>query len=471
MKNIIQDNITFLGAAGTVTGSKTLIEINGKRILIDCGLFQGLKELRQLNWIDLPIPMKSIETVLLTHSHLDHCGYLPVLVKNGYIGEIHCTHATKELTNIILMDSAKIQEEDAERANSHNYTKHKVAKPLYTIKDVIRTMKLFVTHDYNEWVIINNDAKFCFKNAGHILGAAMIELQTETQKILFSGDLGREKPLLLYPRKVIKDADVLILESTYGDRIHAEENIKIELKKVILETYENKGILMIPTFAVERAQELMYLLYQLIESEEIPKIPIYLDSPMGINSTNVYDRYPDLHNLSRYVINKMYETAHFISDYEQSRAVVADNKPKIVLAGSGMIEGGRIIHYLNNHMNNPKNTLLFVGFQGAGTRGRAILEGAKEIKFFGEYHRVNCQIKSIMGLSGHADQGELIEWLNGFKSMPKKIFLNHGEPHQRDALRTKINYLFPEVEVILPQPYIPYFTEGDESESEPLENL
>jgi metallo-beta-lactamase family protein len=456
MKTSIQDNLTFLGAAGTVTGSKTLFENNGKRILIDCGLFQGLKELRKLNWVNLPIPVDSIETVLLTHAHLDHCGYLPVLTRNGYNGPIHCTKATKELTNIILLDSAKIQEEDAERANRHSYTRHKEAKPLYTIEDVHRTMDLFITHDYNEWVIHNNDVKFCFKNSGHILGASMIEIQTDEHKILFSGDLGRRDPMLLYPRKVMKDADVLILESTYGDRLHSEENIKHELREVILETYKNRGILMIPTFAVERTQELMFLLNDLMVTESIPKIPIYLDSPMGINSTNVYDKYPDLHNHSRYVIKQMYEIAHYVSDYQQSRSVVQDSKPKIVLAGSGMLEGGRILHYLNNHMNSPKNTLLFVGYQGVGTRGRAILEGAKEIKFFGQYHKVNCQIRSITGLSGHADQEEIIEWLNGFRKKPKQIFLNHGEPHQRDALRTKLNFLFPEIDVILPEPYIPY---------------
>jgi len=459
MKTGIQDSLTFLGAAGTVTGSKTLFEKNGKRILIDCGLFQGLKELRKLNWVNLPVPVDSIETVLLTHAHLDHCGYLPVLTRNGYKGPIHCTKATKELTNIILLDSAKIQEEDAERANRHQYTKHNKAKPLYTVEDVHKTMELFITHDYNEWVIINSDMKFCFKNSGHILGASMIEIKTDQQTILFSGDLGRAEPLLLYPRKVIKEADVLVLESTYGDRIHSEQNIKAELEKVILETYENRGILMIPTFAVERTQELMFLLNELIVSESIPNIPIYLDSPMGINSTNVYDKYPDLHNHSRYVINQMYEIAHYISDYQQSRSVVMDSKPKIVLAGSGMLEGGRILHYLNNHMNNRNNTLLFVGYQGAGTRGRAILEGAREIKFFGQYHKVNCQIRSIGGLSGHADQEEIIDWLRGFRNKPKTIFLNHGEPHQRDALRTKINFLFPEIDVVLPEPYIPYPTQ------------
>lgn len=456
MKSTIQDSLSFLGAAGTVTGSKTLFEKNGKRILIDCGLFQGLKELRKLNWINLPISVDSIDCVLLTHAHLDHCGYLPVLARNGYSGPIHCTKATKELTNIILLDSAKIQEEDAERANRHRYSKHDEAKPLYTVKDVQKTMELFITHEYNEWVIFNNDVKFCFKNSGHILGAAMIELKTDDQTILFSGDLGRKDPLLLYPRKVIKEADVLILESTYGDRIHSQQNVQKELEKIILETYENRGILMIPTFAVERTQELMFLLNELIVSESIPKIPIYLDSPMGINSTNVYDKYPELHNHSRYITNQMYDLVHYISDYEQSRSIVMDSKPKIVLAGSGMMEGGRILHYLNNHMNNPKNTLLFVGYQGAGTRGRAILEGAKEIKFFGQYHKINCQIRSITALSGHADQDEIIEWLDGFRKKPRLIFLNHGEPHQRDALRTKLNFLFPEIQVVLPEPYLPY---------------
>lgn len=432
--------MTFLGGAGTVTGSKILVESDSKRILIDCGLFQGLKELRLLNWQPFPIDPSSIDELILTHAHLDHCGYIPLLVKNGFKGPIHCTPATKELTEIILLDSAKIQEEDADRANTHNYSKHKKAEPLYKVDDVPKALNLFVEHELHEWVIIDNSMKFQFINSGHILGSAFVDLRVYDKKIFFSGDIGRLKPMLMYPPSKIKEADYIVLESTYGDRLHPQENVKDLLLKVIVETFDKKGILMIPSFAVERTQELIYVLHQLAEEDKLPKMPIYLDSPMGINSTNVYNSYWESQNLSKYELSRMYENVKFINDFEHSRATVADTSPKIVLAGSGMMEGGRILHYLNNHIENEKNTLLFVGFQGEGTRGRAILEGSKEIKFFGEYREVKCQIRSISSLSAHADQSELIGWLKNFDTKPKAVFLNHGEPHQSNALRVKIEH-------------------------------
>lgn len=433
-------SLNFIGAAGTVTGSKTLLETKTCRVLIDCGLFQGLKNLRELNRMPFPVKPDSIDALILTHAHLDHCGQIPLLVKNGFKGPIHCTAATAELTEIILRDSAKIQEEDAARANKYNYTKHAEALPLYTQKDVEKSLELFVKHDFNEWVIIDPSIKFEFLNNGHILGSAFVNLDVEDEKIIFSGDIGRLQPMLLYPPKKIKEADYIVMESTYGDRIHTQENIKEELFSVINDTFQKKGILMIPSFAVERTQEILYLIYQLRNEDKLPNIPVYLDSPMGINSTRVYEKYQELQNISRYEINQMYDDVKFISDAQVSKAVCLDLKPKIVLAGSGMIEGGRIIHYLNNHMNNPKNTLLFVGYQGEGTRGRDILSGKSEIKFYGEYHAVKCEIRSISSLSAHGDQNDIITWLKNFKNPPKKIFLNHGEDHQRDALKTKINH-------------------------------
>ena len=430
--------LKFLGGAGTVTGSKTLVSCGSNQILIDAGLFQGLKNLRQINRKKSIVNPKELETIVLTHAHLDHSGYLPVLVKNGFKGKIHCTLPTKELTSIILKDSAKIQAEDAERANKHGYTQHKFAEPLYTLDDVERTMQLFETHNYSEWIIANNDMKFQFLNNGHILGSAMIELKVNDIKFIFSGDIGRTEPLLLYPPKKIEEADYIILESTYGDRIHETEDIKEELLRIIEETIERDGILMIPSFAVERTQEIIYLLHLLKKEKRLPNIPVYLDSPMGINSTYVYFDYPNWQDLSKVDLEYMYDFVDFVMDYETSRAIVADKKPKIVLAGSGMLEGGRILHYLNNHIENEKNTLLFVGFQAAGTRGRSILRGEKEIKFFGEYKTVKCKIESISSMSAHADQSEMIEWLSHFKKAPKTIFLNHGEPHQTDAFRVKI---------------------------------
>lgn len=430
--------ITFLGGAGTVTGSKILLEVNKKRILIDCGLFQGLKELRLLNWSPFPIEPASIDELILTHAHLDHCGYIPLLVKKGFKGTIHCTSPTLDLTEIILLDSAKIQEEDAERANKHDYAGRKNAEPLYKITDVVEAMKKFQTHDLHEWVIINQDIKFQFANSGHILGSAFVDLRVFDKKIVFSGDIGRTIPMLLYPPKKIQEADYIVLESTYGDRIHSTDDVKEQLLKVIEETFDRKGILMIPSFAVERTQELIYLLHQLKDEDRLPKIPIYLDSPMGINSTRVYIENAEWQNISHYDISRMYEGISFINDFEHSRMTVNDKHPKIVIAGSGMMEGGRILHYLNNHIEEEKNTLLFVGFQGEGTRGRAIMEGSTEIKFFGEYKKVRCHISSISSLSAHGDQMEMINWLRNFNNKPTKLFLNHGEHHQTDAFRVKI---------------------------------
>jgi metallo-beta-lactamase family protein len=435
-----QPIIKFLGAAQTVTGSKTVVSFNNFNVLIDCGLFQGLKELRQLNRAEFPISPAKIDVVLLTHGHLDHCGYLPLLVKNGFKGEIHCTHPTQDLAEIILKDSAKIQEEDATRAQSHGYSKHEKAEPLYTIKDVMTCLNLFVGHDLSEWVILNNDFKFQFLNSGHIIGGAFVDLLVDSKKLLFTGDIGRLDPMLLYPPKTVKEADYVIMESTYGDRAHQETDVKTALLEVIKETVGNKGILMIPSFAVERTQEIIYLLHQLREENLLPNIPLYLDSPMGIDATRVYYEYKDWQRLSRLEIEQMYKDVFFVSDTAQSKLLVQDKKPKIIIAGSGMLEGGRILHYLNTHLENPLATLLFVGYQGQGTRGRAIMEGSTEIKFFGEYKKVLCQIRNISSLSAHADRNEMITWLKKFSKSPKRIFLNHGEPHQSDALRVKIEH-------------------------------
>lgn len=442
--------LTFLGGAGTVTGSKTLVEINGKRILIDCGLFQGLKELRLLNWDDFPVDPKTIDAIVLTHAHLDHCGYIPLLVKKGFKGPIHCTYPTLELTEIILKDSAKIQEEDAERANKHQYTRHEHAEPLYTLKDVMNSLPLFVGHNLHEWVIIHEYFKFEFLNSGHILGGAFVNALANGKKVLFSGDIGRLDPMLLYPPKHVREADYVILESTYGDRLHLQENVKSKLREVIEQTIHRGGILMIPSFAVERTQEILYLIYQLREEELLPKCKIFLDSPMGIDTSNTYKRYPDWQKISNYELDRMFEDIYLIQDAEQSRLQVADQKPKVVLAGSGMIEGGRILHYLNAHIDNPDNTLLFVGYQGEGTRGRAILSGSTEIKFFGEYRKVKCEIRHIDSLSAHADYSEMIQWLKGFKNKPQQIILNHGEPHQTDALRVRIQHEL-KLEVFVPK--------------------
>jgi metallo-beta-lactamase family protein len=431
--------LTFLGGAGTVTGSKILLETKNKKLLIDCGLFQGLKELRLKNRDLLPFDPNDLDCVFLTHAHLDHSGYLPILIKNGYSGKIMATTATKALSEIILLDSGKIQEEDASRSNKYSYAKHKPAKPLYTINDAKAVIPHFQTCDLNKWYLLSESVKFKFLNSGHILGSAFILLDINGSTFLFSGDIGRKNPILLNPHHYIKKVDYLIIESTYGNRFHENMSITDLLLKYINYTYAKGGILIIPTFSVERAQEIIYLLSLLKDKNLLPKEPIYLDSPMGVRATKVYFKFKNQHKLTDQAVNNMLNTVKLVSDIDTSKAIVSNNDPKIVMAGSGMITGGRVLHYLDKYISDKKNTILVVGYQAEGTRGRALIEGEKEIKFFGKYHEIKAEIFKINAFSGHADQTELLEWMEHFKKPPKLTIINHGEPHQSQALRTKIN--------------------------------
>jgi len=430
--------LTFLGGAGTVTGSKILLETKYKKILIDCGLFQGVKELRLKNREAIPFDLSKLDVVLLTHAHLDHSGYIPVLVKSGYKGKIYCTEATKDLTEIILLDSGKIQEEDARRANKYGYTKHTPAKPLYNVDDAKVAINQFETFEQNKWHLIDDGIKFKFLNSGHILGSVFVVLSVDEKIIVFSGDIGRKDPILMYQYEYIEKADYLVIESTYGNRIHKMTDISEMLLHYIKKTYEKGGILIIPTFSVERAQEIIYLLSILKRTNQLPQIPIYLDSPMGVNATEVYFNHKNNHKLKGDDIINMLSTVQLISNISASKAIVNSINPKIVLAGSGMINGGRVLHYLDKCIADKKNSVLIVGYQAEGTRGRALISGDSEIKFFGKYHKINAEIFKINAFSGHADQNELLDWLSHFNPSPKLTFINHGEPHQSQALKTKI---------------------------------
>jgi metallo-beta-lactamase family protein len=430
--------LTFLGGAGTVTGSKILVKTDKHQVLIDCGLFQGLKQLRLLNWQKLTVNMEDLDAIILTHGHLDHCGYLPVLAKNGYSGPIYATTPTRDVTEIILRDSAKIQEEDAAEANRKGYSKHHPAQPLYTSGDVDLTMPLFETHDDKEWVIINEDFKFCFQKSGHILGSAFVELKCRGRKIVFSGDIGRRKPLLMEPPVLLRDADYLVLESTYGDRLHAPGSVYEELQAYVKHTIKKGGVLVIPSFAVERAQELLLILNTLREDHSIPAIPIYLDTPMGIDVTQLYLHHRGWHSLSDAECRTMMHNVHVIRDFEQTLRVLDKPGPKIVIAGSGMVTGGRVLYYLQRLIDDPKNTVLLVGYQAPGTRGSLLLSGAIEIKMQGSYYPVGAEIQQISSLSAHGDQADLLWWLSHFNEAPLEVFLNHGEAQALEALRMKI---------------------------------
>ena len=434
--------IYFLGAAATVTGSKYLVEALGKKIMVDCGLFQGLKKLRQLNWDYLPVEASTIDAVLLTHAHLDHTGYLPRLVKAGFKGKIYGTAPTLDIAEIILRDSAKIQEEEAAQANQKGYSRHRPAQPLYDLKDVDRTLIRFEEVLPDQWLSLSEDITVRFQYVGHILGGTFIEMDAGGKRLVFSGDVGRANDCLLFDPKKPERADLLFVESTYGNRIHPEGNIEQALLQVITQTYQEGGTLIIPSFAVERTQTLMYLLWQLREKGLMPNMPVYMDSPMGANVLEVFHRAGQWHKLSEADCVAMCKYIHTVQEFRETWEIIDNKIPKIVIAGSGMITGGRVLSYLTQYLERPETTILLVGFQAEGTRGRQLQEGAHEIKIYGKYYPVKAKIAALQGLSAHADQSELLNWLRGIKNKPEEVFIVHGEAQAADVLRVKIKDVF-----------------------------
>lgn len=430
--------VKFIGGAGTVTGSKTLVESNGIRILIDCGQFQGIKPLRELNWEPLPVLPSTIDFVLLTHGHLDHCGWLPRLVNQGFKGKIYCSGPTKEITKLILLDSAKIQEEDARLANERKFSKHELAEPLYTVEQAKQVFPLFRVVKTNESVPLDAEISAVFVNAGHILGACSIELHLENKILVFSGDIGRDNDVLMYPPTKPKKADYLFLESTYGNRLHPETDTKLELETYINNAVDKGGTVIVPSFAVERAQTIMYLLWQLKQEGKIPNIPYVIDTPMGINALDIFSNNKQWHKLSLEECHAMSEMFTLVSDYQESLDVMFDKQPKVVIAASGMVTGGRVLSYLEHYIGLPETTVIIVGYQAEGTRGRKLLEGATDIKIHGKYYPVLANILEIKGLSAHGDQKDLLNWLSALENKPKKVFLVHGENEPADELRIKI---------------------------------
>lgn len=442
--------ISFLGGAGTVTGSKFVLRQENEKILVDCGLFQGLKQLRLLNWEKLELEARELSAVVITHAHLDHCGYLPLLVKQGFKGPIYCTIPTQDLAKIVLLDSAEIQMEDAAYANKKGFSKHHPAKPLYDTDDVSRTLTLFKPVHFNEKIRINSFS-IEFKSTGHILGAASAYISTPDKTILFSGDLGRFEDPLMFPPEPPGKCDFLVMESTYGHRLHDRTSSMEQLEKLINLAWQKRSVLLIPAFALGRSQNLIYEIIQLKRQQAIPlDIPVYFNSPMGMEVCELYEKYPDYQKLEPGEFEEFASQVRFVKSADESRALNERKGPMVIIAASGMMTGGRVLHHLKAFAGDPRNMILLAGFQAQGTRGWTLASGQNKVKLHGHYVDVNAQIINSDSFSAHADQEELLRWLGAIPEKPKRVFLVHGEPEASDELRKKIEEKF-QMNVTIPQ--------------------
>jgi metallo-beta-lactamase family protein len=407
-------------------------------VLIDCGLFQGFKALRERNWQDLPISANELSAVLLTHAHIDHSGYIPKLVKSGFKGPIYSSQATFELCKILLPDSGFLQEEDARLANMYAYSKHVPALPLYTKEDAVKALQQFKMVQWGKSYSINEDLSVTWSHAGHILGAATVLCHCDNASILFSGDLGRQRDPIMNPPATIQFADYLVLESTYGNHLHAKEDPMLEIAKIINKTMGRGGSLLIPAFAVGRAQSLLYYIYQLKAQNKIPNVPVFLDSPMAINASNLMAKFVKEHKLGEALAAAVCNVATYANTPEESDMIHSNPMPKIIISASGMATGGRVLKHLKIMAPDPKNCIFLTGFQAADTRGEKLLKGAKELKIHGQMVPVSAEVASISSLSAHADYEEILYWLRGFVKAPRKTFITHGEPESSEALKQRI---------------------------------
>lgn len=431
--------IQFLGATGTVTGSKYLLSAGAAKILVDCGLFQGYKQLRLRNWERLPVHPAELDAVILTHAHLDHSGYLPLLVKNGFKGKIYCSEATFDLCKILLPDSGHLQEEEGNYANRHGFSKHRPALPLYSEADAVRSLHFFSPVPFETSFQVSGGMTASLHRAGHILGAAIVSLQNGNTRITFSGDLGRPDDLIMLPPSLVEKTDYLVVESTYGNRRHDPTDPAILLGKTIRDTAKRGGVTIIPSFAVGRAQAVLYAIHLLKTAGDIPSaLPIYLNSPMAVDATEIYHKHRQDHRLNYQQCEAMFHTAKIVNTVEESIALNQKQLPMVIIAASGMATGGRVLHHLKAFASDPRNTILFTGYQAGGTRGAAMIAGADAIKIHGEYVPLRAQVAQIDNMSAHADADEILAWLSHFSAAPRQTFITHGEPVAADELRKRI---------------------------------
>ncbi|RAW00024.1 MBL fold metallo-hydrolase RNA specificity domain-containing protein [Pseudochryseolinea flava] len=429
-------SVKFLGGAGSVTGSRYLLTIDNFNVLLDAGLFQGLKELRLRNWHEFPVDPATIDAIIITHAHIDHVGYLPRLIKEGFTGPIYCTEPTADLMELTLMDSAKLQEEEAEFAKKKHYSKHENPEPLYRAEDVEDMLPLIRRKDTDQRIKISDRVEICFRQSGHLLGAAIVELfvkgDREEKKIVFSGDLGRDSDVMLYPPTPIDEADVLFIESTYGNKDNPAFDPEGDLERVVNDTVKNNGVLLIPAFAIGRTQVLLHYFHKLMKQDKVPDIPVYIDSPMAISATYLYYKHPKYHKLKDFnerVFAQEMETNMlvFVKNSQHSKSLNDLKGSAIIISSSGMMTGGRILHHMYHRLKNPQDTILVPGFQAEGTRGRRLVDGESTLRIFGQDVPVLCKVANMKSLSGHADREELFKWMKNFKKKPKVVFTIHGE--------------------------------------------
>ncbi|TFD72045.1 MBL fold metallo-hydrolase RNA specificity domain-containing protein [Cryobacterium fucosi] len=430
--------LQFLGATDSVTGSRFLVESGGRRVLIDCGLFQGYKLLRDRNRLAFPVAPESLDAVLLTHAHLDHTGYLPALVRDGFDGPVYATKGTAELCSLLLPDSGYLLEEEANFARKRKSSRHENPRPLYTAEDAVTSLESFRPRNFDQEIDLGGGIRATFVPAGHILGAAQIRLSIGDSAVHFTGDLGRANDPLMHPPRPLEAVDVLVAESTYGDRTHATADPEAELGGVIRRVASRGGVIVIPAFAVGRSETVLLHLSRLRDRGEIPAIPVYLNSPMAVNATEIYQRHQGEHRLTEAEFRSMYDLARMVRTVDESKLLNLRGGPMIIVSASGMLTGGRVLHHIAAFGSDPRNAIILTGFQAGGTRGAALLRGDDTLRIFGRDVPINAEVVEIGSLSAHADSDEIIEWMRAAPAAPAMTYLTHGEPASSDALRLRI---------------------------------